>query len=148
MSEDIKQVLVVRSDLKMPKGKEDSQAGHAALAFIGRRIRREISLRQLSSHLDPPSIPSSVTIELNQREALWFMDIYTKVTLVAHDEAELLEVERLAKEAGLETHLITDAGLTCFDGKPTHTFVAIGPDYASKIDAITGPNGTHPLRLR
>ena len=27
------------------------------------------------------------------------------------------------------------------------TVLAIGPDYASKIDSITGPKGTHPLKL-
>jgi PTH2 family peptidyl-tRNA hydrolase len=41
-------------------------------------------------------------------------------------------------EAGLEVHLITDNGKTEFHGEPTRTCLAIGPDDAEKIDAITG----------
>ena len=43
-----------------------------------------------------------------------------------------------AKEAGLEYHLITDSGRTEFDGVPTLTALAIGPDKIEKIDKITG----------
>ncbi|MGK4455994.1 peptidyl-tRNA hydrolase [Klebsiella pneumoniae] len=43
-----------------------------------------------------------------------------------------------AQEADLTVSLITDSGLTEFNGVPTNTCLAIGPHKASKIDAITG----------
>ena len=43
-----------------------------------------------------------------------------------------------AKEKKLEVHLVTDAGLTEFNGVPTKTCIAIGPNYSEKIDEVTG----------
>ena len=51
---------------------------------------------------------------------------------------ELKEIEAQAKEANLEVHLIVDSGRTEFNGVPTPTCLAIGPDEADKIDEITG----------
>jgi PTH2 family peptidyl-tRNA hydrolase len=53
-------------------------------------------------------------------------------------EEELMQIHDKAVEAGLEVHLITDSGRTEFHGQPTRTCLAIGPDEADKIDAITG----------
>ena len=60
-----------------------------------------------------------------------------KVCLQVDGEEELKDLEAKAKCAGLKTYLVTDAGLTEFDG-PTVTCLAIGPDYSDKIDPITG----------
>jgi PTH2 family peptidyl-tRNA hydrolase len=60
------------------------------------------------------------------------------VTLQVDSEEELLDVFQRAETAGLVVHLITDAGLTEFGGEPTRTCLAIGPDYDSEIDAVTG----------
>ena len=49
-----------------------------------------------------------------------------------------MQIHDKALEAGLEVHLITDSGRTEFHGQPTRTCLAIGPDEADKIDAITG----------
>lgn len=53
-------------------------------------------------------------------------------------EVELLDIYEKAKAAGLEAHLIVDAGLTEFAGVATATAVGIGPDFSEKIDAVTG----------
>ncbi len=39
---------------------------------------------------------------------------------------------------GLEVHLITDSGRTEFQGLPTRTCLAIGPEDATKINQVTG----------
>lgn len=70
-------------------------------------------------------------------EMLWMMQGMTKICLAVDSEAELLDIAAKAKEAGLRTHLITDAGRTEFNGIPTKTSVAIGPNDAASIDAIT-----------
>lgn len=55
-----------------------------------------------------------------------------------NSEKELLEIEEAAIEARVLCHVVVDNGLTEFAGVPTTTCLALGPDYADKIDAITG----------
>jgi PTH2 family peptidyl-tRNA hydrolase len=55
-----------------------------------------------------------------------------------NSEEELLALYAKAMEAGIITSLITDAGLTEFNGVPTNTCIAVGPDFEDKIDSITG----------
>lgn len=112
-----KQVLVVRKDLNMRRGKEDAQCGHAALAHAWPVIRGE----------------KNATKEM----IAWGSQGQTKITVSVNSEKELLEIFQNAKNAKLEAHIITDAGHTEFSG-PTKTVVAIGPDIASEIDKITG----------
>lgn len=118
---DIKQVIVIRKDLKMRRGKEIAQGAHASLAFLTRRIRNQaISLWEISPV-----------------EQYWIDSSFKKVCLQVDSEAELLQIEGEAARAGLEVNLIQDSGLTEFGGVPTYTCLAIGPDYAEKIDKIT-----------
>jgi PTH2 family peptidyl-tRNA hydrolase len=117
----IKQVIVIRKDLKMRRGKEIAQGAHASIAFLTRKLQNKYS-----------------ELYLTQQEWDWINGIFTKVCLKVNSEEELLEVERKAKEAGLECHLVTDAGLTEFNGVPTKTCLAIGPDESERIDLITG----------
>ena len=145
MSENIKQVLVVRTDLKMRRGKEDSQCGHAALAFIGRRIQDYLKAVAFIANSFPDEM--QVPIVLNKWERDWFLDIYTKITLAADSEEELWAVRDLCEQAGLPVQVIIDAGLTEIPPN-TPTCIAIGPAPAEKIDAITGREGIHPLKLR
>lgn len=129
----IKQVIVMRKDLKMRRGKEIAQGSHAAIAFLTRKIQRYLSDRAYTSPGDDLFANYLTPIELD-----WINGIFTKICLKVNSEEELLEIDRKAKEAGLECHLITDAGLTEFNGVPTKTCLCIGPDESDKIDAITG----------
>jgi PTH2 family peptidyl-tRNA hydrolase len=52
-------------------------------------------------------------------------------------EAELLEVYESALVAGLHTSLIVDAGRTEFNGVPTKTCIAIGPEFPERLVGIT-----------
>jgi PTH2 family peptidyl-tRNA hydrolase len=117
---DIKQVIVMRNDLGMRKGKMVAQGAHASIAFLTRRIQ------------------TSEILQLTPAELEWINGIFAKVCVKVNSEQELLDIYEQAKAAGLETHLITDRGLTEFHGQSTHTCVGIGPDFAEKIDAITG----------
>jgi PTH2 family peptidyl-tRNA hydrolase len=122
-----KQVIIMRSDLKVRRGKEDAQAAHAALAFLGRQIQ------QATRDKD-----GNVTVHVSDAAWAWIHQSYRKITLAVDSEQELLEIEAKAKAAGLECHLIVDSGLTEFHGVPTRTCLGIGPDYDEKIDAVTG----------
>jgi PTH2 family peptidyl-tRNA hydrolase len=120
MSEDtIKQVIVMRNDLKMRKGKQIAQGSHASISFLTRRL-------------------NSDKIKLSKQEQEWLDHSFTKVCVRVDSEEQLLEIFQKAKDAMLEVHLITDSGKTEFHGVPTKTCLAIGPDYSHKIDQITG----------
>lgn len=151
MSDNIKQVIVVRTDLNMRRGKEIAQGSHGAMAFMSRQAQAELQARggieALRKAVGSSGCNILVTISLNLMECAWLLDIFTKIVLAAKDEADLMEVKRLCDEAGIKTHLVVDAGLTEVPPN-TPTALGIGPDYADKIDAITGPNGVHPLKLR
>ena len=122
---DTKMVFVVRKDLNMRKGKISSQVSHCALSFLTRNGRWEGNM----FISNPP----------NAQEAKeWMESSYKKITVSVNSEEELMDIYNKAKDAGLETHLIIDSGLTEFHGVPTKTVVGIGPNYNELIDPITG----------
>jgi len=113
----MKQVILIRKDLKMRRGKEIAQGSHASMAFI------------LRNYVDDS------TNKINLTE--WLTNGQTKICLHIHSEEELLELHNKALKAGLEAHYITDAGRTEFNGIPTKTCLAIGPNKSEDIDKIT-----------
>ena len=122
---DTKQVIVMRRDLKVRRGKECAQSAHAAMAFFTRRLI-----------LDQDKGKFSIT--LKEPEVNWMRESFAKVVVKVNDLAELMKIRDDARSAGLEVHLIVDSGRTEFHGEPTPTCLAIGPDYCDKIDPITG----------
>ena len=116
----IKQVILIRRDLKMRRGKEIAQGSHASSAFLVSRLAQ-------SDAKDP----------LSEVERYWVEHGMAKICLKVNSEDELLECHQKALEAGLVSHLIRDSGKTEFGGTPTLTACAIGPDSAEKIDEIT-----------
>lgn len=139
----VKMVVVVRKDLKMRRGKEVAQGGHAFMAWLTRRLRlKHESLAHLekngyvvSNRLDLRAVYEA---DLSAVEEFWIGNAFKKVAVQVNSENELREIYKRAIEAGLEASLIIDNGLTEFNGVPTPTCVGIGPDEASKIDAVTG----------
>lgn len=118
----IKQVIVVRKDLNMRRGKEVAQGSHASMAFLTRRLLEH----------------GTKNVELTQQIWSWMSEGITKVCLRVNSEKELMEIHQAAVAAGLESHVVVDAGKTEFNGVPTKTCLAIGPDIDTLIDAITG----------
>ena len=83
------------------------------------------------------STDSSITIPLDERIKNWLDGTFTKICVYVESEQELLDLHQRAQEAGIISCLIQDSGKTEFHGIPTHTCVAIGPDWSEKIDFIT-----------
>src|ERR1051325_802982 len=108
----VKQVIVVRHDLQMNKGKFAVQAAHASLAAAKKASDDWL--------------------------VAWDEEGSCKICLQANDLVHLFEINNAAKKTGLPVALITDAGVTCFEGKPVTTCLAIGPADAKEIDKITG----------
>lgn len=120
-----KQVIVMRTDLNMPKGKLVAQGAHASLSFITRR-------------LDAPSgVSSTHNVYLSEVEQRWLDESFIKICVKVNSEEELLSIQAAAEAAGVECHLITDDGRTMFGGVPTRTCLALGPDLDIRIDPIT-----------
>ncbi len=113
----------MRKDLKMRRGKEIAQGAHAAMAFLLEELKGN------GGHLDADSFSSA--------QQVWMNNMFTKVCLQVSSQEKLFAVFHAAYDAGLDVHLITDAGTTEFHGAPTITCLAIGPDESEKIDAIT-----------
>ncbi|MEM4282691.1 MAG: peptidyl-tRNA hydrolase Pth2 [Candidatus Woesearchaeota archaeon] len=111
MPAEYKQVILVRQDLKLSKGKLSVQAAHASVGAL------------LKSHKDDI--------------AKWQAQGMKKVVLKVKDLPTLLEIKAKAEDAGLAVSLVTDAGLTQLP-PGTITSLGIGPDRAEKIDKITG----------
>ena len=120
---DHKQVIVLRNDLKCRKGKMCVQAAHASLKAI----------LDLCTKND-----NTLTLYMDDRLKPWIEGLYKKICVGVNNEQELLDIYADAQAAGLICSIITDSGLTEFNGVPTLTAVAVGPDTSDKIDLITG----------
>ncbi len=109
-----KMVIVVRTDIKMSKGKMAAQAGHAAVS---------------ASEYARKNRPEWWTPWINEGQC--------KIAVKAKSEQEILELERKARNTKLPAVLIVDRGLTEIPPNTT-TCLGIGPAPANKVDTITG----------
>ena len=118
-----KQVIVMRKDLNMRKGKMVAQGAHASLKVL----------------LDAAS-RSGDTIVLPDDEATvaWLGGRFTKVCVSVDSAEALAAVVERARAAGVPCALIVDAGQTEFHGVATPTCCAVGPAWSDEVDAITG----------
>lgn len=132
-----KQVIVIRRDLKMRRGKEIAQGAHASNAFFTSRLK-EIFGNGITLRSCVKLVYWFLTGRLlTPVEWLWITHSFTKICLTVKSEEELISVYEHAKLAGLEVHLITDNGATEFNGVPTKTCLAIGPGYSEEINKVT-----------
>lgn len=130
-----KQMIVMRRDLKMRKGKIAAQAGHACVTAVLMALEKENRLNQIRTdgkgiYLSPSNMDATALSE-------WFDKGVAKICVYVDSEEELLEIDRKAKEAGIISALICDAGLTEFHGEPTYTCLALEPKSAEEVDKIT-----------
>lgn len=106
----MKQVMVIRSDLKMGKGKIAAQACHASLGAY-----KKADLHKIRK---------------------WEREGEKKVVVKVKDLRELYEVYEILKKTDIPIYLVQDAGRTELP-EGTVTCLGIGPDDDEKIDKIT-----------
>lgn len=106
---ELKQVIVVRKDLELGKGKLAAHVAHAAVS----------------------------TAEESKFKKEWIKDMQKKTVLKCNTLDELIQIYETAKREGLPVAIIRDAGLTQIP-EGTITCVGIGPAPAERIDKITG----------
>lgn len=131
-----KQMIVVRKDLKMRKGKIAAQAGHACVTAVLMALEREDRLDQVMT------VGDSITLRPTDRPdtplSQWFFHGTAKVCVYVESEEALLDLDRRAKEAGILSALICDAGMTEFHGQPTYTCLALEPLLPETVEPLTG----------
>ena len=106
-----KQVIVIRGDIKMSRGKTAAQVSHAAVDSAHSVERKIISA--------------------------WRETGQKKVVLKAKSEQELLALKEKCEKLKIQCSLIKDAGLTELH-PGTITALGIGPDEEDKINKVTG----------
>jgi len=126
--DNVKQVILIRRDLHMRRGKEIAQGSHASMEFIVSQLRAQLGA-------DPGA---ATAVKLDEATVAWITRGIAKICLRVESEEELLRYHEAAKAKGLTSHVIRDSGRTEFHGVPTYTACAIGPAPAAEIDAITG----------
>ena len=109
-----KQVIIMRADLKMGKGKMAAQCSHASLAAFKKTEREHIEVARQ-----------------------WEMEGQKKVVLKVNSKEELIENFELAKRGEIPAELIRDAGHTQIE-PGTHTCVGIGPWDEEELDKLFG----------
>ena len=124
----IKQVIVIRTDLNMRKGKMCVQAAHASLMAYSEACSRYYDNLDRVCNVDDVAIFESWNDPINE---------YRKIALEVENEQELLIIYAKAKDAGLIVSLVKDLGLTEFKEK-TYTCLCIGPHSDDLIDPLTG----------
>ncbi|HLC74829.1 MAG TPA: peptidyl-tRNA hydrolase Pth2 [Candidatus Nanoarchaeia archaeon] len=106
----MKQAILIRADLKLPKGKACAQAAHASVDATLKSDKKRVEQ--------------------------WKKGGMAKIVLKVADEKELTHFFQLAKEKGMIASLISDAGKTVVE-PGTKTAVAIGPDENDAVDTLT-----------
>jgi PTH2 family peptidyl-tRNA hydrolase len=117
-----KQVIILRKDLNMRKGKLVAQGAHASMGAI-------LSLCKQDGN--------KLILEMDDRTEPWLTGRFKKICVYVNSEEELLQIYNTALTNGLVCSIIKDSGLTEFHGVPTLTAVAVGPDKEDRIDEVT-----------
>ncbi len=132
-----KQVIVMRTDLGMRKGKMIAQGAHASLKVFFDRIS---PCKMLGKERRGDGVCAYGWSVWNQAEYEWItgQSGFTKICVGVDSEEEMLAIFEKAQKARILCALITDAGKTEFNGVPTKTCIAVGPDDEDKINTLTG----------
>lgn len=122
----VKQVIVIRADLKLRRGKECAQVAHAASMWL-----REYALEANTSS-DRGFPPAA----LKQVQLAWLVSNYRKIVVKATTEKQLRDLHYEAERRGLTAYLVTDDGLTEVQSG-TITALAIGPHSEDAFVGLT-----------
>ena len=103
--------MVVRTDLKMGKGKIAAQCCHASIG----------SYKKTDSY----------------KIRKWENEAYAKVVCKVPSLDDLIEIKKLAEQKGISNYMVVDAGRTQIPTS-TVTVLGLGPDEDEIMDEVTG----------
>ena len=107
----MKQVIVIRTDLKMGKGKIAAQSAHASVSAMEKVKKSDVEK--------------------------WKNEGQKKIVLKVSSLEEIMGLKKKCADAKIPCVMIADAGKTQLD-PGTITALGIGPDEDEKINKITG----------
>jgi len=119
----LKQVMAIRTDLKMGKGKQCAQCCHASLGAWE------------SAQYEQPSWARA-----------WSRYGCAKIAVKCPSEEMMDGIAAACEAAGVPYYVVEDAGRTQV-APGSRTCCGIGPAPVEVIDQITGPAGLFPLKL-
>ena len=129
----VKQIIVVREDLNMSRGKIGSQVAHASMKSLA-----DAMTKTTDEDGNSTGLVLTYSDSLNDKELKeWLDGSFTKIVVYVKSEQKLMDLYHKVKEAGLRVSLIIDNGTTEFNGVKTKTCIAIGPHSAERIDPFT-----------
>jgi PTH2 family peptidyl-tRNA hydrolase len=132
MERTAKQVIVMRKDLNMRKGKMIAQGAHASLKVL-------LDAGAVTAgEAGDGAVGARFSLALSPALADWLGGRFAKVCVSVDSEAALDAIVEQARAAGVPCALIVDSGRTEFHGVPTKTCCAVGPAWTDEVDAITG----------
>ncbi len=105
-----KQVIVVRTDLKMGKGKIAAQVAHASVGSVQNSRKKDVEL--------------------------WEKEGSKKVVLKINDIRKLVRLKKKAEMMSIRYYIVRDAGMTQIK-KGTVTCIGVGPAKEEEIDSLT-----------
>ena len=141
---EVKQVIVIRKDLNMRKGKIAAQTAHASLGVVLKFFKKKESQIYSKSSLlaTEENYTDIISLDGVAKKGTpmyqWLNGPFTKICVSCDSEGELLELCKKADDLNILNCLITDAGKTEFNNVPTITCAAFGPAYVEELDLLTG----------
>lgn len=108
----LRQIIVMRTDLNMRRGKMIAQGAHASM----------------KAFLENPDDPRFIE---------WLDGKFTKIAVGVGSLDELQEVYNNARDKGLISTIVVDAGLTEFGGIATTTCISVGPATKEELEGVT-----------
>ena len=129
----VKQVIVMRTDLGMRKGKMIAQGGHASVNAVLDRLKRT----EVSTPTGPVTLFHGQLSEDSDLRT-WLNTGSAKICVRVNSFEELEHVIKKAAQKGLPLAPVVDEGRTEFGGQQTLTCCAIGPARSELIEEITG----------
>jgi PTH2 family peptidyl-tRNA hydrolase len=141
-----KQVIVVRRDLikgqnAVRRGKMMAQVAHASVASLLKLFTFEKITTLPGGILEPGQEYNRIYTQFGVDTVLsdWLLGKFTKIVVSVPGEEELLDLyQKLCNSDNLIPYaLITDSGLTEFNGIPTNTCLGIGPYISEVVDKYT-----------
>ncbi len=114
-TEEIKQAIIIRTDLEMSKGKMVAQGSHASLMSYFEAAKKDKNIAEK-----------------------WVKEGEKKIVLKVEAEADLKKLHEAFKFKGVPSALVSDAGLTELP-PGTITALGVGPWSSKEIDMFTKP---------
>jgi PTH2 family peptidyl-tRNA hydrolase len=114
---DIRQVILMRTDLDMGVGKMVTQGAHASEGAKALQYTQA----KYNDYIDE-----------------WLITGHTKITLEVKSGEKLNNLVKKADEAGINVYVVTDEGRTVFNGVSTVTCACLGVAPKEDLDKITG----------